>query len=169
MVGTNMRRVAFLVLLSLTVLFSSSALAQQKAPPKLQAALLMKLLAFYNNLGDGPFTIHVIGAPEVAAELKGLVGKPTGKASLSGVTEGDISSSAGAKVIYVGTDVAGSIGYTQSNGVLSVTGVPSYVTDGVTLGVAVENNKPVILLNLSSSKAEGINWNPAILKVAETI
>ena len=37
--------------------------AQDKAPDKLQAALIMKLLAFYTNLGADPFTIHVIGAP----------------------------------------------------------------------------------------------------------
>jgi hypothetical protein len=148
---------------------SNPALAQTKAPPKLQAALILKLLAFYTNLGGDPFTIHVIGAPDVAAELKSLIGKPAGKASLNSVTEGDIGSAGGAKVVYVGSGVSAAIAHTQSNSILSVTGEPSFVPDGVTLGVGIEDGKPKIILNLSSSKAENINWNPAILKVAATI
>jgi len=169
MVAGKLKSLILIGLLSLTVNFSNPAFAQEQAPAKLQAALIMKLLAFYTNLGDGPFAIHVVGAPDVAGELKSLVGKTAGKASLSGVTEGAVGSAGGAKVVYVGADVAATTAHTQSNSILSVTGVPGYVSDGVTLGVAIEGKKPLILLNLSSSKAESINWNPAILKVASTI
>ena len=157
-----------LVLLVVATAITPQVKAQSKAPAKLQAALILKLLAFYTNLGGDPFTIHVIGAPDVAAELKGLVGKTAGKATLNGVTEGD-APSGDAKVIYVGKDVPGNTSFTQSKQVLSVTGDPAFVSQGVTLGIGIEGNKPKIILNLSSSKAEGINWNPAILKVAATI
>ena len=143
--------------------------AQDKAPDKLQAALIMKLLAFYTNLGADPFTIHVIGAPGVASELKKLEGKTAGKATLNGVTTSDGLPSGEAKVVYVGKNIKDAIAYTQSNSVLSVSGVPGYTSDGVTLGISIEAGKPKIILNLSSSKAESINWNPAILKVAATI
>lgn len=157
----------------LAILLSSGiamqSFAQGSPPPKLQAAIIMKLLPYYTNLGDGPFTIHVIGSPEVAKELKSSwKGKAAGKATLNDITEGD-SPSNGAKVIYVGSNVASAIAHTQGNQILSVTGNATFVTQGVTLGIGVEGGKPKILLNLSSSKAEGINWNPAILKVAETI
>ena len=141
----------------------------QEAPPKLQAALIMKLLAFYTNLGGDPFTIHVVGAPEIAKELTAMVGKPAGKAKLAEVTQSDGVPSGKASVVYVGKDVAASTGYTQANKVLSVTGNPDFVNQGVTLGIGIEGGKPKVLLNLSSSKNEGINWAPSILKVAATI
>ena len=169
MVRTSLKSLMLVVILSVAMLASSPAVAQTKAPPKLQAALILKLLAFYTNLGGDPFTIHVVGAPDVASELKGLIGKPAGKASLNGVTEGGIGAAGSAKVVYVGADVPGATAHTQASSVLSVTGEPSFVADGVTLGVGIENGKPKIILNLSSSKAENINWNPAILKVAATI
>lgn len=141
----------------------------QKAPPQLQAALFVKLLAYYTNLGSDTFIIHVVGAPEVAAALKGQKGKKVGKASLGDISEGDGPPSNGAKVIYVGKAVKAITGYSQANKVLTITGDPSYVNDGVTLGIKIEGGKPKILLNLSSTKAEDVNWNPAILKVASTI
>jgi hypothetical protein len=143
--------------------------AQSQAPAKIQAALFMKLLAYYTNLGSEPFTIHVVGAPDVASELKGYVGKPAGKASLADVTEGSGPPSGKAHIVYVGKDPKGLIDYCQSNKILSITGIPKFVNEGVTLGIGVEKGKPKILLNLSSTKAENINWNPQILKVASTI
>lgn len=147
---------------------ASPVQAQDQAPAKLQAALIMKLLAFYTNLGDKPFTIQVVGAPDIAKELKALVGKSAGKATLNDVVEGDAPSGS-PQVVYVGKSPGDVIGFTQSNKILSVTGIPAFVNDGVTLGIGIENKKPKIILNLSSSKAEEINWNPAILKVAATI
>jgi hypothetical protein len=152
----------------LAVAFAAPATAQE-APPKLQAALIMKLLAFYTNLGDKPFSMYVLGADPVAEQLKGLVGQKAGKATLNSLDSGDSIPGDKYDVIYVGKDVADAIAYSQSNKSLSVTGKNGFVNDGVTLGIGIESNKPKILLNLSSSKAEDINWNPAILKVAATI
>lgn len=150
-------------------LLLASPVSAQEAPPKLQAALIMKLLAFYTNLGDKPFTVYVLGSDAVAGELQGLVGQKSGKATLNKVEAGDTIPGDKYDVIYVGKDVADAIAYSQSNKALSVTGKNGFVNDGVTLGIGVEGNKPKILLNLSSSKSEDINWNPAILKVAATI
>lgn len=53
---------------------------------------------------------------------------------------------------------------------LTVTNDPGIVSDGATLGVVVgDDGKPKILLNLTSSVEEGVDWNPAIMKVAQTI
>jgi hypothetical protein len=161
-------RKTYLVLILMGAGFFSGPVQAQQAPAPLQAALIMKILSFYTNLGADPFSIHVVGAPDVAAELKKHVGKPAGKATLNDVTVGD-SPDGGAKVVYVGSNVAGTIAYTQEKQVLSVTGNPEFVSQGVTLGITIEDKKPKILLNLTSSKNEGINWNPSILKVAATI
>lgn len=156
---------AFLVLALFTVAAQPSA-AQESVPPKQQAALLVKLLAFYTDLGDEPFTIAVVGAPEIAREFRALIGTKAGKAELAGVSE---SGAEGSRVLYVGENVRDAIAFTRKNKILSITGTPGYVNEGVTLGLKLENRKPKILLNLSSTKAEDINWNPAILKVASTI
>ena len=60
--------------------------------------------------------------------------------------------------------------YTQENKVLSATNIPDLVSKGVTLGFGVgSDNKPKILLNVNSSAKEGLDWNPAIMKVAQIV
>jgi hypothetical protein len=170
MILNKQRKLPYLGMILLIALGTFAVPAQaQQAPAKLQAALFLKLLGFYQNLGKDPFAIHVVGAPDVASELKKLVGQNVGKAKLSEVSEGTGPPSNGAKVIYVGSDPSSVTGYSQSNNVLTITGIPELVNQGVTLGVKIEAGKPKILLNLSSTKAEGVNWNPAILKVASTV
>ena len=57
----------------------------------------------------------------------------------------------------------------RGNQILSVTNVASFVERGVTLGIEMENNKPKVLLNLTSSESEGLNWDPKILKISRTV
>ena len=149
----------------------AAAQAQDQAPPKLQAALFMRLLPFYTNLGSGPFDIYVAGAPEVAEEFKFYIGRGVGKATLNSIIKGDgpPTDLDSIKVVYVGKDPGNITAFSQSEKVLSITGVPEFVQQGVTLVVVVESGKPKIHLNLSSTKAEKIDWNPAILEVAELI
>ena len=142
---------------------------ETEAPAKLQAALIMKLLTYYNNLGTKDYTIYVVGAEDVANELKGAIGKKTGKATLAAVTSGATAPSGGADIVYVGADVQGSISYTQRTSTLSITGNPDFLNQGVTLGIGLAAGKPKIFLNLTASKAENADWNPAILKVAKTL
>jgi hypothetical protein len=140
-----------------------------EAPPELQAALFVKALAFNRGLASGgKISIHVIGSPAFAAAMKSGVGKAVGQARIGGVTEGDSLPTERPEVVYVGsasmTDRV--VEYTRANGIMSITGRPEEVKKGVTLGVGVLKGKPKILLNLPSSKAEGIDWNPALLKIA---
>lgn len=135
----------------------------------MQAALFMKLMAFHTNLADGDFSIHVVNSPQIADEFKTFIGKKAGKATLTAVTEGGGPPSGWADVVYVGSNASEIISFTRANSVLSIAGNPEYVNSGVTLGLKLENGKPKILLNLTSTKLESINWNPAIFKVASTI
>lgn len=142
------------------------------APAPLQAALFLKLLAFDKNIASGgTITMYVVGAPEFAAEMKKTEGKPVGTATLGKVIEGDVVPSEKPSVIYIGTDAKLSeiLSYTKSNKILSITGNPSLVSKDVSLIVGISEGKPKIMLNLSSSKGEGIDWNPAIFKVAATM
>jgi hypothetical protein len=142
------------------------------APVPLQAALFLKLLAFDKNIASGgTVTLYVIGAPEFVAEMKKTEGKPVGTATLGKVIEGDGVPSEKPSAIYIGNDAKLSeiLAYTKSNKILSITGNPALVSKDVSLVVGISEAKPKIMLNLTSSKDEGIDWNPAILKVAATM
>ncbi len=76
--------VTIMVLIT-TVTFSKPT---KGVPAKLQVALILKLLPFNKNL-TGDISIHVINAPEVATELKAVIGKSFGSFKLAKVTEGD--------------------------------------------------------------------------------
>ena len=143
--------------------------ADSAAPAKLQAAIIVKVLPMYNNLAGKEYTIHVIGAPDIAKELKAMVGKNTGKATLKNVTSSDGLPSGNADIIYIGGNAPASIDYSTKNQVLSITGDMATVKSGATIGIGLDGAKPKIYLNLASSKAVGADWNPAILKVAQTI
>ena len=159
------------VCLFFVLLGTSSSLAEdvEVAPAAVQASLLVKLLAFNKHLASGcDICVHVIRCPEFAAAMKKGIGIPVGKGRISSVTEGDGLPTERPAVVYVAdssmTDAV--IEYTRANDVLSMTGLPDQVEKGVTLGVGVKEGKPKILLNVSSSKQEDIDWNPAVLKIA---
>jgi hypothetical protein len=173
MVSKTARQFMLPIVLFVSVLVSSGWCEEMGvAPVPLQAALFLKLLAFDKNIASGgTVTIYVIGAPEFAAEMKKTEGKPVGTATLGKVIEGDGVPSEKPSVIYIGTDAKLSeiLVYTKSNKILSITGNPTLVSKDVSLVVGISEAKPKIMLNLTSSKDEGIDWNPAILKVAATM
>lgn len=142
------------------------------APAKLQAGLFAKLLAFNKGLASGgDITIYVMGSPEFAEAMKSGIGRSVGQSTITSVTHGDGLPAEKPGVIYVGsaslTDTV--VEYTRANHVMSITGRPDQVEKGITLGVGVLGGKPRVLLNLSSSKEEGIDWNPALLKISTVI
>ncbi len=141
-----------------------------KVPEKLQAALFVKLLVMSREINSGEdLSIYVVNAPEAAAELRKAVGLSIGKSVLRAVYEGKGFPSFRPSVLYIGenTDTEELIRYCRKNGVLSVTGEPGLVEQGVTLGVCMDGEKPGILLNVTASKAENITWNPTLLKISK--
>lgn len=141
-------------------------------PLKMQAALFLKIFVFNNNINKGgDVTIHIMDAPEFAAEMRKSIGIDVGKSKLVAVNDGSDLPAEKPTVIYIGdpTKLENITRYTRSNKILSITGIPDLVAKGVTLGMGVSSKKSKILLNISSSKAEGVNWNPAILKISTMI
>ncbi len=171
MLTVNRAKLMLSIMLILGLLSPVASLAVDKAPGKVQLALFMKLLPFNKNIsGGGEITIYVIGSESFAKLAKTAIGKPIGKSKITKVKVVDSVPSDINKmsIVYVGDEskIKAAIKVTQAKKVLSITGIPAAVTKGITLGVGIEKKKPRILLNLSSSKEEAINWNPAILKVA---
>jgi len=158
------------------VLFLSTVPSQVEAadaPPELAAALIVKLVGFEKTVAaGGDIAIYVIGAQEWAAKLKGAVGQKIGKATLASVDHGDGLPTDKPSILCLGdaAKVADVTAYTQAEKVLSVTNQPDLATDGITLALGVgDDGKPQVTLNLASSKAEGRDWNPAIMKIAKTV
>lgn len=81
--------------------------------------------------------------------------------------------SMGISVLYVAPGNARNLAaltrFSQTNHVTTVTGVPGYVTQGVAVGIDVAQERPQILINLSSSKAEGSEFDASLLRIATVI
>jgi hypothetical protein len=156
------------------VLSAVSALSQiQPAPAPVAATLIVKLAAFEKTLAaGGDLSFHVTGDPGLAAELRKGVGLAVGRSRLARVSAGSGLPQEKPSVLVIGGSAAlkEALAFTRSRKVLSATAVPEWVAEGVTLGVGIGNDgKPKVLLNLSSTVDEGLDWNPAILKLAKTI
>lgn len=145
----------------------------QDAPADVTAAMLIKVIAFETHIANkGEISIYILDAPAVADELQSGVEKPIGKSILKSIQSGNKLPEHPPTLLYIGDPdhLETAIQYTQKNKILSVTGKPDLVKKGVALGFGVgSDGKPKILLNLSSSVKESLDWNPAILKIAKTI
>lgn len=171
---TTLAIIADAILLMAVLAYSVARASEQEAPPGVVAALTIKLMAFEKSLGGSPrdLTVYVLGAPAVADELKVGIGTGVGSARLAGVLRGDSLPAVKPSVLFVGNAAkcGEAIQYARANKILTITGTPGLAAKGVTLGIGLgDNGRPEIVLNLTASVAEGLDWNPAIMKVAKTI
>jgi len=168
----NRRFCAILSVCLFLVLAGASRLLAEDigvAPAKVQAAVFVKALAFNKGLAaGGDISIHVVDSPEFATAMKKGIGTAVGKARIGAVTEGNGLPAEKPAVVYLGDASRRDeiIQYTRANKIMSITGLPDQVQKGITMGVGILRDKPKIILNLSSSREEGIDWNPALLKIA---
>ena len=159
-----------LVALVIAMVSTVTVSAGDAVPKKIQAALFAKVIGFNKNL-SGDITVYVMRDSEFAALFKKAEGKKAGKAKIASVTSGDALPSNKPSIIYLGEGVSSSdvLAYTAKEGVMSITGTPKFVSDGASLGVELQGGKPKILVGLKGTKAEGIKWNPTILKIGKKV
>jgi|TARA_B100000745_G_scaffold93046_1_gene58694 hypothetical protein len=159
-------------MLSVLLLSSVALLANAEGlPSAVQAKLIGKLVNFEKGISDkGKASIFVVGDNELAEQLSRFAGKRLGRVELTSVDSASQPPSTAYDVIYIGNDadVTSAIQYAREHNALTLTGNTSWVDQGISVGLAVEAGKPKILLNLSAAKAEGVDWNPAVLKIAST-
>lgn len=76
-------------------------------------------------------------------------------------------------ILYVAplrsADVGAISAVTRAHHVLSMTGVPSYVSDGIALGVDVKGGRPELLINQSAALAEGAQFSSQLLRLATVV
>ncbi|MBF0103561.1 MAG: DUF4154 domain-containing protein [Desulfobacterales bacterium] len=144
--------------------------AHDKVPEKLQAALFVKILSMSKDINNGKnLTIYVVNSPDQAMEFKKAEGRMIGKSMLVSVQEGDGLPNDLPSVMYIGNTyrVEELIQYCRSKQILSITGNPELVEKGVTLGLCMNEDRPLILLNITSKKKKKITWHPTLLKLSK--
>jgi YfiR/HmsC-like len=160
------------------VLAIAHGAAAQTVDVELASKIIVKIMTLDQDLlkkTGGRLEIGVIGSPEAVAaftKLKGSAIDKDASVSITDVTAYEtMPPSSKPTLIFVGegADPAVVTKYTRGNQILSVTNVASFVERGVTLGIEMEGNKPKVLLNLTSSESEGLNWDPKILKISRTV
>jgi len=76
----------------------------------------------------------------------------------------------GISVLYVAPgnskNLASLVKLSQALRLISATGVPDYVRKGIAVGIGVVQDRPQILINLASSKAEGSDFDASLLRIA---
>ena len=146
-----------------------------RAPANIQASIFFKILAFNKNISNGgDVTIYVLGAPDFTKAMKSAVGRKIGKSKLVNVlsiSKLPKDKPKGLAVIYIGKAkyLDDSIRFCHTHKILSITGNPDLSAKGITLVVGVMNKKAKILLNLTSTKKEGIDWKPDVLRIVQKV
>ncbi len=173
MSGSSVRlglAITLCIVATATQIYSQTA----ETPPEVAAPLIIKLAGFEKNLsGSGKdLSVYVMGSPAMYAVLGNMIGAKIGNSTVANVMSGDGLPIIQPAILYLGdaSKVDEAINYTRSKQILSISGIPDLVNNGITLGIGIgDDGKPSVLLNMSSSKEENLVWNPAILKIAKTI
>ena len=164
----------FFVLLSLLLICSTTTLQAEIAPPNMASGLILQFLAFEKNLmsTDTEMKIHIIGDQDLADEMKKSIGTKIGNRNLSSITNSNSLPSDEIDVLIISNDkkIDEAIAYTRKNKIPSITNNPELVEKGISLGVGMnETGGQVILVNLSATVEENLDWKPVILKIAKTV
>ncbi len=189
-----MRRLASALAASILILgaLERSARAADVAHAQ-QALLLLRALAYDRNLGSragSSATVMILFRPgngtseavrdtmssTLAAagekvKVAGLTLKVVSKAYESPADLGHALGGVGAVYLCPGLDGSARdiTAVTRVWHVLSFSGAESMVTAGVAVGFVSRDGKPVVLVNLPASKAEGADLDAALLRIAEVI
>jgi len=173
MLGSTIR-MGLVIILCLVATTAQIYSQTAETPPDMVAPLIIKLAGFEKNLsGSGKdLSIYVMGSPSMYAVLGNMIGTKIGNSTIANVMSGDDLPIIQPAILYLGnaSRVDDAIKYTRSKQILSVSGIPDLVNNGITLGIGIsDDGKPSVFLNMASSKEEKLVWNPAILKIAKTI
>ena len=162
------------LLLGIMMFSSSSNSRAADAPAFMVSGLIMQMLTFEKSLmsKSGDLSIHVVGSKAIADELTKSIGTPIAKCKLSKVTQSNDLPKEKIDVLVIADPdmVDKAIAYTRAEKILSITSKPELVEKGVSLGIGMnETGGQSIIVNMTASKEEGLDWKPAILKIAKAV
>lgn len=157
------------------VLLSGSVLAQDaEVPSDIQAVIFKKIFTYVRTLSPGSSPAVLILYDDASAKSMSEVRKAFEQLQIEavGVKEAELGSRIreGSSVVYVATPRGSFRQIFQKTRSLSITGLPLLVQRGdASIGLALEESKPKILVNMSELKAEGHEVASNLLQLAQLI
>lgn len=176
------------------LLIGGSAPAQEMdVPARIQVPLLYKILSFDRNFSTRAGDDIVIAilyqtgfrastvAREQIEDALGHTASPFGARRIRWVgIELDAGADLGqalrrneADVVYVtplrGTGLNGIVQEARRSHLTTFTGVPPYVERGLSVGIGIEQERPVIIINLAAARAEGADYTSQLLRVSRVV
>lgn len=175
----------FLAIGVMVVLFGGSVAGQQRVlvPPEVQLALFRKIWTLDRNFPRQATTTVAILYQRLYRESyvakEEILNAGRNVPGLQFVTI-DIDAAGPDErqfdhvdVVYLAplraVELAALLARTRARAIRSVTGVPEYVARGVAVGITVERNRPVILINLEAARTEGADFSSQLLKLARVV
>jgi hypothetical protein len=152
-------------------------------------AIVFRVLAYDSNLkarNDNSVTIAIAYRPEDSGSCARMVQASVGEATFAGIHVRLVPSpyasrnafessvvAAGAAAIYVCSDLEDATGaistVSRKNSMLTLCTLEAGVRAGLSVGVAIREERRRLLVNLPATRAEGAHLSPALLQVAEVI
>jgi hypothetical protein len=176
------------------LLLSAQSLHAQgmDVPASVQIPLLYKILTFDRNFASREqdelvigilyqegFRSSVVARQEVEDAMRGAGTVGTRKVRAVAIEQGSTPDLAaalregGITVLYLtplrGVSLTPILRAARSVRVMTFTGVPPYVERGVAVGIGLQQERALILVNLTAAKAEGSDYNAQLLRVAKVV
>ncbi len=178
----------------LTIVMCSSVLAQDMpVSPEAQYSLFVRILTFDRTLHKKDSARIVIGvlyqegvkisleakddfmAAVAQSNIKEIAGRPIECIPLAirGSTLPTRASQDSIEILYVtpvrAFDIASLARAMDEAKILTMTGVPEYVQDGIAIGIGTRGDKPSILINLYRAKSQGADLSAQLLRLATIV
>jgi hypothetical protein len=164
---------------------TSPTMAQDvPVPPAVQVPLLLKILTFDRYLAGAaePLVVGVVfqgrnrSSAAIGDEVRVLLAasaRPIRVVVIDLDQTRDLRAMLlreNVRVVYVAPLQAVSVSTvaeaTRGESVVSLTGVPRYVEQGLAVGIDMSDSRPRIVINLAASRAEGADFSAELLKLA---
>src|SRR3954452_9173750 len=164
---------------------TSPSLAQDvPVPAAVQVPLLLKILTFDRHLAAAaePLVVGVVfqrrnrASAAIGDEVRVLLAASARPIRVIVIDLDETHDLRGTllresvRVVYIAPLQAVSVSTlteaTRGERVVSMTGVPRYVEQGLAIGIDMSDSRPRIVINLAASRAEGADFSAELLKLA---
>ncbi len=166
--------IALIVMAISTLFLSSISIGQEKEiSADFLATYTLKLASYEKGICDlKDASIYVLGDSDLADIFIDKRGEKIGNASLASVMKSDAIPPFKVTILFIAkdTDVEKVLKFARKNKVLTITSIPELVSNGVILSIGADDDgKARVLLNTKESDAQGFEWEPEIMKIAEVV
>ena len=190
-----MSRLSYLLLVSFIFLLNGSLFSQtMPVPVEVQYPLLLKIISFDRNFNSKIHNNIIIGVvyqernrnSKGCAEsfidaadnspIKTALGKQVilEMINISNTAEGLRKlNSGGYSILYItplrAFELSKITAIANEIKILTFTGVPEYVDEGIAVGIGISGNNPRIVINITSALSAGCDFHPQLLKISRVV